>query len=542
MTSSPTQKIGTIASFFAAFGAALILSTAACLASETAGDPANSASLAASAGLTGRSALISQTYLYSSDSETYETYGTGTIRTVTLGEADKAKYPALAASLDAYAAQTRTDMTDRFNEYCEWSRTALAEGGASFRASVETDIRMRRFDDEVFSYVFNYSDYSGGAHGYYSFIGHNYDTQTGAEIILYEVVNDEQRLRSIVLEKLKERYGDYLEPDLDSILANYAMEGGEYIFNWVMQPDGIAIMFNPYEIAPYASGAQHVEIGFSEYPDLFTQKYHAQQGAYAYQLDTWLDNKIDLNGDNEYEDFTITWEYEDYESYGGDMEYAGKVSIGVQKGQASCKLDDVWFYDMSPVLMHTADGRNYLYVDLSSENDYHMIQIFDLNQASPFWVGSVDAGFSGHWSDAINAYCTEIPMDPQSFPLQTRMQVLSTYDGERIYSLDEKGMAVTQDPFYLAHSSFPMTLKVSRELPVAFVEATGPQDAGAVTGTGTVPVGEELTIWRTDSKTIADLKRADGSIVRVKYDHVGWPRTIAGEDENLFFEMLYYAG
>ena len=90
IAASLTQKKRT-ASFFVAFVATILLSTTACFASETAGDSADSASSAASASLAGRSALISQTYLYDSDSETYETYGTGTVRTVTLGESDKAK-------------------------------------------------------------------------------------------------------------------------------------------------------------------------------------------------------------------------------------------------------------------------------------------------------------------------------------------------------------------------------------------------------------------------------------------------------------------
>ena len=487
----------------------------------------------------GRSVLISQTYLYDNDSETYQTYGTGTIRGIRLGKEQAGKYPALAAALDKFSTDQLETLTDQFWEYSGYSRSAHNDGGWEFEAFIETDIKLRRFDDQVLSFVVDYSDYSGGVHGYYSYNGFNYNAQTGEEIQLSDVIADAAGLRSVVVQKLHETYGDYLEPDLDGILSGYSLDGGSPGYNWVLEHDGISIMFNPYAIGPYAAGAQHVHIGFLEYPNLFTGTYHAQEGAYAFQIHGWLDEQIDPDGDGVYEDFAITQEYEEYD---GDMRYAGRISIGVKLGQGSCSLDDVYYYECQPLFMHTAEGRNFLYAELGMENDYHMIEVFDLNNPSPFWVGTIDAGFAGRWNEELELYSREIPADPTALTLVTRMQMLSTYDGRRAYSVNKDGMAMTADHYYFADEESPVKLRTIRPLPVTFLKVSGPNDPGTESATGFVPAGQELTIWRTNDTDTIDLKMGENGIVRVKYDSVGWPRTIAGEEESTFFEQLYYAG
>ncbi len=485
-----------------------------------------------------RSALISRKSLYDYDEETYQTYGQGELQGVILSREDAQEHPALAASLKTYSDNMFSELSDRFKEYCEWSRTDHQEYQKDYETFVRTDVIMRRYDGEVFSFVQKYEDYSGGAHGYYSFTGHSFDVKTGEEIPLSTVVTDEEAFRNVVREKLEDKYQNYLEPDLSDLLRSYAISGGEYDYNWVMEHDGISVMFNPYMIAPYAAGAQHIHIGFSEYPDLFTDAYHAQQGAFCYRTDQWLDDRVDLDGDGQFEDFSITWEYD---SYDGAMENAGRVSIGVNCGNNSCTRSDLYYFDMKGLMMHTADGRNYLYLDLTSENDYHSIHVFDLSHEAPFWAGSMDAGLAWQWDEASDLVSTVIPMDPESFRLETRMQMLSTYGGYRTYHLDENGMPDTEDPYYIANGS-GIKLKTVRDLPVTLIEADSPEDVGTQTGNGIVGAGEELTIWRTDGKEVVDLKKTDGSIVRVRITGTGWPRLIEGEDEESYFERLYYAG
>ena len=43
--------------------------------------------------------------------------------------------------------------------------------------------------------------------------------------------------------------------------------------NWTMGYQGISFQFNPYMIAPYASGMQEVTVWFEEEPELFVESY-----------------------------------------------------------------------------------------------------------------------------------------------------------------------------------------------------------------------------------------------------------------------------
>ena len=108
---------------------------------------------------------------------------------------------------------------------------------------------------------------------------------------------------------------------------------------------------------------------------------------------------------------------------------------------------------------------------------------------------------------------------------------------EKQYAVMPGGMAEPLDEFFTVPYAMPVT--TVKELPAEAL------DPGTLQPTGLsvmVPAGEELTIFRTNAVDFADMSRPDGSCVRVSLDSAGWPRTIAGEDEAAYFEMLYYAG
>ena len=98
-------------------------------------------------------------------------------------------------------------------------------------------------------------------------------------------------------------------------------------------------------------------------------------------------------------------------------------------------------------------------------------------------------------------------------------------------------MAEPVDAYFAV--TYAMPLKTVKDLPA---EALDPDTLEPSGEDILVPAGEELTIVRTDALQFADMRRTDGSMVRVSIDEPGWPRTIAGEDEGAYFEMMYYAG
>ena len=480
--------------------------------------------------------LIGEQWLTDYDMDPYVTYGNGHLQEIHLTEQDAAVYPQLAQALEAYNTKTQSDLTELFHTYCEGARTDRKTSSWEYEAAVETDIYVRRADEEVFSFMVNEYSYSGGAHGYYSFVGHNYRTATGEVISLSDVVKDDAQFRQVVEQKLRDKYGDYLEPDLTDRLESYAVSGGEYEYDWRMDGTGIYVIFNPYAIAPYAAGAQQIHIGFEEYPALFTGEFHKQEGAFVYQICPWLDDTVDPDGDGERQTFAIENGYD---------EYSNMNSLTVQLGEKSATIGNLYYYDPLYFLFHLEDGRNYLYADLTSENDSHAIETFDLNHASPVWVGETYAGFGMLWDMERDIGMDQVPTDPDYFVLNTRMQLLSTHTGQRVNRVGASGMPQpVGTSWYTANAYAPVTLKVVRDFPVTLIdEASLELPAEEMTGTeGYIRAGESVTIWRSDGRSMLDLQREDGSAARVYIDTNDWPHTINGEDENSYFEQLFYAG
>ena len=94
---------------------------------------------------TARSALISRKSLYDYDEETYQTYGQGELQGVILSREDAQEHPALAGSLKAYSDNMFSELSDRFKEYCEWSRTDHQE----YQKDYETQhqVQYRKYQD-----------------------------------------------------------------------------------------------------------------------------------------------------------------------------------------------------------------------------------------------------------------------------------------------------------------------------------------------------------------------------------------------------------
>ena len=507
--------------FLGSCAAAVIFGIASCVC--TAAAPAHSV-------------LLKTEYLSDYDEEAGKSYGSGHLQMPELAAEDAAEYPALSQVLASLGAEMSAEQKARFEEYTAWARESANGSDWDFEAYLQTDIYIRRVDDSAFSFIMTYSDYSGGAHGYYSSTGYSYRTADGGKISLTEVVADDAAFRDVVCGKLREKYGESLYEDFEEILGSYSVSGNEYEYNWVLDPDGVRVMFNPYELAPYASGAQQVLIRFDEYPQVFTGAFGAQEGAFARQIHGQFDEEADINGDGIAEVFSVTENYDENYTMTG---------ITVSVGDESTTLDGLYFYDPFYMLMHTGDGHWYLYADITTENDYRMIEVFTLDGGKPVFAGEVDAGFGSVWNSAEQTGGRLIPVTPEEFILGYRIQLLSTHTGQRKNRVGEDGMPQTlYTQWYTANELSPVTLKVVRDIPATVADDESLDlPAEEMTGTeGYIHAGETVTIWRSDGSSMIDLKREDGSAARVHIDTSGWPHTINGEDESSYFEQLYYAG
>ena len=139
--------------------------------------------------------------------------------------------------------------------------------------SYEQNFVLYRPARQAVAVAINYRSYTGGAHGYSATKCSLVDLRSGKLVGLDEVFapGDEwlKRLILLVRDDLKDQFVDRpgndfaLEPDN---LAKLLRQGQRYLFR---DDNVLEVIFNPYEVGPYAAGPYSVEISFDDLRPVF---------------------------------------------------------------------------------------------------------------------------------------------------------------------------------------------------------------------------------------------------------------------------------
>ena len=126
--------------------------------------------------------------------------------------------------------------------------------------------------------------------------------------------------------------------------------------------------------------------------------------------------------------------------------------------------------------------------------------------------------------------------DPGKFILDTPTETLGTISGCQVYHMGKNGLPVKEGIGYQLVYSRKYTLKCSIKA-MLIDEAAGEEKKKV-----TLKKGERVTYFRTDNKSYADLRRKDGTVVRVYLKHKDWYYTIDGKPVAKIFKGIIYAG
>ncbi|MBQ0145995.1 MAG: DUF3298 domain-containing protein, partial [Lachnospiraceae bacterium] len=146
-------------------------------------------------------------------------------------------------------------------------------------------------------------DYHEGQHGEYVTDGFTYSTQTGSVLAPADIFTEKGAMLEALKKELKKKTdADYF--NLDEDLNMYSFEtsylSGSIAFNILVTNDGIIFIFNPYEIAPYASGQIEVMLPYAEYADIIKPEIRKVPASYVTPLKPYVatsagGHKITLN-------------------------------------------------------------------------------------------------------------------------------------------------------------------------------------------------------------------------------------------------------
>lgn len=192
----------------------------------------------------------------------------------------------IKASDDAVKATYDADYADN-KSFMEESLELADDGEMSW--SMSNFVNLVRCDDTVFSYFRTDDSYLGGAHPNSYIIGYNFDSKTGDELKLSDVVTDYDKAYEFVLSELdkmqqEEDWLEYFDDYKDSVnrmfygtdvneadTDAYETYGSEPSIQWTMDENSIHITFNRYDIASYAMGTIDVVIPYSS--ELLNKNY-----------------------------------------------------------------------------------------------------------------------------------------------------------------------------------------------------------------------------------------------------------------------------
>lgn len=429
-------------------------------------------------------------------------------------------FDALAKSVNNYGRSlqefaTNNDLPDMIN-MCKEMQAAVPEPDNGVYMVSEYTTTVARADSTVTSFLTQqYVDYAG-AHPGTVFTTKNFDSATGDALDIYAVVESDQidGLPELIADSLIEKYGEEPFYDADNLAGTIDDTLGmnsDLVFT--VDYFGITFYFSPYELAPYAFGAQTVTFRYEDYPDLVKDVYQQTSENFIYPLDPYNTNTLPDGRELELQIVTFGEEYE--EGYA--------IEASLDGNHRSYEIYDA--FDMAPWLVH-CDDRDYMYLKWSTYNDYGLISVCDLNGDI---VGEPEE-FPGSFMGS--------PTNPENIKIYNRGDLLSTVGIYRYYSVGKDGMPEPKTDYFMVSSDLSITLK--RDMTF---ECRDDFDAPESAAEEKVKKGTKLTFYaENDDEGWVDFTLPDGRFVRVYVDCSDYPRTVDGIDMDDVFADLFWAG
>ncbi len=487
---------------------------------------------------------------------------------ILLDEETEKKYPELAEALRRYNAEEAAAAKETLEGMCRDYDEMKEEGVLEYQDLVMSDLcegTVLRADSNVISVFREHSSYWGGVHGMYAYSGVSFDTSSGRELTLADVVADMDAFFGLVNDKMKSQYADIYEylSDVEEYLAGIDPADNQAIA-WSIDSEGVNVYFNPYTLGAYVMGAQIVSIYFDEAPGIFEERYMMVPENYVIPMNQNIPRCVDTNGDGERELVEIQYEPVEYAG-----EYSGQYDWQITAGDRSVIVPDSCYSEKSYLVR--ANDQYYLYIFECSDNDYRLLATVDLknmfyDQDKTFNAGTGMIAYD--WRETEDVYASWDMgygfTDPENFELETRLDMLSTITAKRQYRIGRDGYPVNNDEWYQINPG--IVLQTKQDVVCDQVDKNGRKTAETTLGKSTYVI-----LVRTDGETWVDVQEIDESeivkeeygeeygdlcmmyaedakpdydraIYRISVNCMEYPRTVNGIEEDQVFSGIMYAG
>lgn len=399
---------------------------------------------------------------------------------------------------------------------------AKKEDAASFYGYSEYQtVASKRIDEQVVSMLEicsydlgdamkDYAYYMNGTAGFYEVQGINFDTQTGKQLELADILTDYDNflseVRARAKEELSENYKEGLFEDYEERLDTMWTVGDPV---WYMDASGIVIVLQPGAVGYLDIGFPQIHMSYTEFGHYIKQSYlpeDGRDGVAAFEENQEL--LLNLSGVEQPVSLKLIGvANEDEKNY--------TLQLGDQK------IPIAEYVRLMDAYLVKKDGEIYCMIQMDLASDDYDTFIFRLTDGKLEKIQEIYAAI-----DTGNINTKQIKMNETIY-------FLGTYGGEKIYYFNEEGEFVTDDQEYLlSRNDFVLTTMV--ELPVIL---EGNENI--------LPSGSHIILDATDGETYVTFtiqETGQKGEISVSRSEDGFYLTIHGMSEYDCFETLPYAG
>jgi hypothetical protein len=203
-------------------------------------------------------------------------------------EANKAKhytidaeYPQIEGDprFDAFNREARNLITKdvaafRTSETSEETDTSTETPAETMDSTLDIGYEIRYATDDLISVEFTEGSYErGAAHGNSNTTVVNYDVKNGKKLALADLFSPKSNFLSVISEYCLKDLRERSKKDKDAMFDEEMMKSGaspraDNYQAWAITKKGLWITFDPYAVAPYAAGPQHVLVTYSALKDI----------------------------------------------------------------------------------------------------------------------------------------------------------------------------------------------------------------------------------------------------------------------------------
>ncbi len=189
-----------------------------------------------------------------------------------------AEYPQIEGDprFDGFNQQARAMITKDVAAFKTSETESLDEtsdlAAETLNSTLDIGYRIHLATDDLISVAFTESQYSrGAAHGSSITVVFNYDVKNRKKLALADLFNPKSNYLSVIsaysIKDLKEQ-GKKNDMLMEDQIQEGAAARADNYSAWTITRKGICITFDPYQVAAYAAGPQHVLVPYSALKDV----------------------------------------------------------------------------------------------------------------------------------------------------------------------------------------------------------------------------------------------------------------------------------